>query len=166
MFNEQRKCGYPGLVKECQDICNELGIPDITEENDVKKAKWKAVIKRAVEKKNESELKEKIKDYDKLVSMKQENFEQKEYLTQMSLKDSRLMFRVRTKTIKCKMNQSSSRFNKQTLWQCSGCGCIDTQSHILHCAAFQHLREGKSIENDQDLVDYFTQVLKIREDWD
>ena len=64
------------------------------------------------------------------------------------------------------MNQSSSRFNKQTLWQCSGCGCVDTQSHILHCAAFQHLREGKSIENDQDLVDYFTQVLKIREDWD
>ena len=168
VFNEQRKYGYPGLVTETQKICQSLGIPDITDEKkrDMKKRQWKEKIKKVVEKKNETELKDKIKDLEKLVIMKDESYEQKSYLAQMSLKDARMMFRIRTRTIKCKMNQSSSRTNKEALWQCSGCGCIDTQSHIIHCSAYQNLREGKSINNDDDLVEYFTQVMKIRDEMD
>ena len=64
------------------------------------------------------------------------------------------------------MNQSSDRKNKETLWKCDGCGNIDSQKHILWCPAFRDLREGKSMDSDTDIIDYFRKVLKIREKLD
>ena len=66
--------------------------------------------------------------------------------------------------IKCAMNQSSDAGNKTALWKCKACGYVDTQTHILHCPRFTDLRESKSLESDHDLVEYFSKVLKIRED--
>ena len=61
------------------------------------------------------------------------------------------------------MNQQSDKENAKNLWKCTECGHIDTQSHILWCPYFSTLREGRSIENDADLVSYFREVFKIRE---
>ena len=80
------------------------------------------------------------------------------------MNEARTLFRVRTKMIKCKMNQSSDRFNRSSLWKCEDCGYVDTQAHILNCPAYQELREGKSLNCDADLVTYFSDVLKLRED--
>ena len=82
----------------------------------------------------------------------------------MDLFKARTFFRIRTKMIKCAMNQSSDAGNRAALWKCKACGYVDTQTHILHCPRFIDLREGKSLESDQDLVEYFSKVLKIRED--
>jgi hypothetical protein len=38
-----------------------------------------------------------------------------------------------------------------------------TYQHIW-CPYFANLREGKSLENDEDLVPYFRKVFRIRED--
>ena len=62
------------------------------------------------------------------------------------------------------MNQQSDRENTKNLWKCTECGNVDTQSHNLWCPYFSTLREGKSIESDDDLVQYFREVFKIRED--
>ena len=43
-------------------------------------------------------------------------------------------------------------------------GPYDSQSHIVWYPFFADLREDKSLESDKDLVEYFIQVLKIRED--
>ena len=40
---------------------------------------------------------------------------------------------------------------------------VDSQSHLMFCPAFQDLREGKSLESDEDVVDYVRKVLTIRE---
>ena len=40
---------------------------------------------------------------------------------------------------------------------------IETQDHILWCPAYHELREGKSLESDKDLIEYFGKVMKIRE---
>ena len=53
--------------------------------------------------------------------------------------------------------------NRSSLWKCEDCGYVDTQSHIIHCPAYQGLREGKSLNSDDDLVAYFSEVLKLRE---
>ena len=106
----------------------------------------------------------KIEQMQKLEKIKEESYGQKAYLTELQLNDARLLFRIRTKNINCKMNQSSSHSNKASLWKCDGCGYIDTQSHILYCPSYQHLREGKSMDSDKDLVAYFRDVLKERED--
>ena len=49
-------------------------------------------------------------------------------------------------------------------WQCDSCEkSIDTQSHVLWCPAYQNLREGKSLDSDDDLIEYITKVMVIRE---
>ena len=109
-------------------------MPDITKyrKAELSKGQWKKKIRKATEDKNEKELKEKIRHLDKLHEMKEESYVQKAYLTELNLEDARMMFRIRTRSIKCKMNHSSSYANKASLWQCPGCGYIDTQSHILY----------------------------------
>ena len=56
--------------------------------------------------------------------------------------------------------------NKESLWQCTGCGNIDSQAHILWCPAYKELREGKSMESDEDVVEYIQKVLDIRDKLD
>ena len=73
-----------------------------------------------------------------------------------------------------KMNfPSDEEFTKQ-LWACSGCdsvggegiGSRDTQQHIMVCPGYAELREGIDLENDRDLVKYFSKVIKQRQDDD
>ena len=116
-----------------------------------------------MKKQNKKELEEKIKELEKLEVMKDEAYERKTYLSDLNMNDARVLFRIRTRTIKCKMNQSCSQATKASLWKCQGCGKIDTQIHILYCPSYKHLRDGKSLYNDQDLVNYFREVLKLRD---
>ena len=98
-----------------------------------------------------------------LEEMKDESFMQSEYLSNLSLEQARIMFRVRTRMIKCKWNHKSSKLNKATLWKCEECGNIDSQSHILNCPAYQDLRAGKDLKSDIDVANYFKEVLKLRD---
>ena len=165
MYEEQLKNGYPGLVREAQELCEKMGIPDITKERikDPSKAQLKSRIKEAVEKNNGKELKGDMERYEKLEVMKKEDYEQKDYLSNLSLEQARTLFRVRTRTIPCKFNQSSDRGNRESLWQCRACGYVETQTHIMHCPAYKDLREGKSLDSDEDIAEYFGKVLKLRE---
>ena len=95
--------------------------------------------------------------------LKEESYGQKDYLDQLTLSEARTLFRVRTRMIKCKMNQSGDRKNKASLWKCGECGYIDSQSHIIHCPAYQDIREGKDLNSDVDVANYFKEVLRIRE---
>ena len=61
------------------------------------------------------------------------------------------------------MNQASDRKNKETLWKCKACGYIESQSHLLHCPAYQDLQIGKSLESDKGVAIYFKQVLEMRD---
>ena len=62
-----------------------------------------------------------------------------------------------------KMNRKSDQKYSDEMWKCDFCLSLDTQSHIIWCPAFASLREGKNLQNDMDLVTYFTAVMKIRE---
>ena len=139
VFDEQLENGYPGLAQEAQDLCRKLRIQDLTRyrKEDPTKNQWKQRISEVVKERNEKELKEEIRSKSKLDSMREESYEQKAYLNDLGLNEARMFFRIRTRSIKCKMNQPSSPANKAALWQCSGCSQIDTQSHILYCVAYQ-----------------------------
>ena len=103
--------------------------------------------------------------YTKLEDMKNESYGTKSYLREMSMQNARMMLRIRRKMVQCKMNFSSKRSNIETAWKCDSCmsEAIDTQSHILYCEAYKPLREGKSLESDKDLVQYFRRVIEIRD---
>ena len=59
--------------------------------------------------------------------------------------------------------KNNKKFAKEQ-WKCDSCKRIDSQSHVLWCPFFAPLREGKDIQNDKDLVEYFQKVFKIREE--
>ena len=112
---------------------------------------------------DESEMKEKIYCLSKLEILKEEDFEMKSYLKEMNMLQARMNFRIRTCMTKCKMNYSSNPRNKEALWQCQSCESnIDTQQHIMWCPAYKDLREGKSMDSETDVVNYFIEVMKIR----
>ena len=43
-------------------------------------------------------------------------------------------------------------------------GFRDTQKHIICCPGYAVLRQDKDLNNDKDLVTYFQQVIKHRQD--
>ena len=86
--------------------------------------------------------------------MESETYEEKKYLTEMSMHDCRMNFELRSRMFKCKMNFLNDPKYKSEMWRCDSCAtCIDSQSHILYCPAYKMLREGKSLTSDQDIVD-------------
>ena len=41
-------------------------------------------------------------------------------------------------------------------------GSVETQSHIIYCQAYQHLRGDVDMESDKGLVKYYRDVMSIR----
>ena len=105
-----------------------------------------------------------METYSKLDEMRlEEKCELKKYFTYMTMEEARTHFRIRTNTISCKLNQSSDPKNSHSLWKCSACENVDSQSHILWCPAYSKLREGKSLESDIDIAQYYQKVMVIRD---
>ena len=166
VYMEQIKNNWPGLTKEVEDICECLEIVNITKTDDeITKYSWKKIVSKAVEKKNNKELKMKMEKYAKLDELKEETeCEIKPYLKNLTMKDARMQYRLRVNMFDCKMNYSSDIKNSATLWKCDSCMTnIDTQSHVLWCPAYAKLREGLSLDNDQDILKYYHEVMKIRD---
>ena len=86
------------------------------------------------------------------------------YTVNLQLAEARTMFRIRTLMMPSKLNMKNRKKFAESLWKCDQCRRMDSQSHILWCPFFAPLREGKNIEDDKDLVEYFDKVFKIRED--
>ena len=63
-----------------------------------------------------------------------------------------------------KINFPSDPSFRRDLWGCQHCDHIDTQSHILlFCPKYDNLRIMKNFDDDQDLVEFFQQVIDMRE---
>ena len=58
--------------------------------------------------------------------MTSEQFEEKQYLSEMTMHDARLLLRIRSKTNDMRMNQQSDKKNTMNLWKCSECANIIT----------------------------------------
>ena len=116
--------------------------------------------------KSELDVKKQFENYSKLkyLNTETETLKQQEYISNLSLKDARTKFRIRSHMINTKYNRKSDKAYAADMWRCDQCRSVDTQSHILWCPAFAPLREGKSLEDDKDLVCFFQEVMRIRND--
>ena len=153
--------GYPGLMREYKALCAEFDLPD---PHIVSKQTWKRQVKRAVIEDNKNHLLRLIRDkYEKLdyESLKAETFSTQRYLKNLNVNDARLKFKIRCKMVKTiALNFSSDTKFISRLWQCAHCEKIDSQIHILSCVSYKHLREGKNLYSDRDLVAYFREKLE------
>lgn len=164
-YHLQVKYNFPGLVKECRTLIKTYSLPNIIDENlNFPKQKWKQLVKKAVRSKSERDIKIECSKYSKLEYLNTETEELKvqDYITVLSLRKARTKFRIRSRMIDVKMNKKSDKKYANELWRCDFCQSIDSQAHIVWCPAFAPLREGKNLHDDEDLVEYFENVMKIR----
>ena len=113
-----------------------FNLPNIVDDGiSVTQYQWKTMVRKAIHAKYEDSLKNIIQKSIKLKNgpMLKENFEEQKYMKDMSMNDARTLFGIRSKTTQVKMNQRSDKENSRSLWKCSECGNVDSQSHILWC---------------------------------
>ena len=167
VYELQKEYGHPGLVSECRKLISKYDLPDIIEGVSVSsKLQWKNIVKNKIREYSEEKLKNEFGDYSKLKGgpLMEDGLKVQPYIQNLKLSEARTMFRIRTLMMPAKMNMKNNRKFAEQLWKCDQCQRMDAQSHILWCPFFAPLREGKNIEDDKDLVDYFQKVFKIRED--
>ena len=162
--NLAMKAGHPGLMREYKELCSLYNLPCA---RNTSKQRWKKLAKTEIMDANKKHLLELIKsnykklDYHTLVK---EKFEAKGYLKELRLSHARLRFRIRTKMVEnVAFNFSSDPKHVERLWKCTHCDNIDSQSHILICDSYKHLREGKDLASNYDLVAYFRDVISLRD---
>ena len=173
IFEVQRRMNLPGLVKETERFLARENIVDVTK---CSKQQWKTRIRNLMKQKNEEEILNNMKKYKKLnfADFKDENCNEKDYLSSMFLTQARLNFKLRAKmTPTVQMNFMNDPKFAHNLWTCVGCKSdsssedgtrmMDSQSHILRCSGYEDLRIDKNLSNEKDLVDYFSLVIKRRQ---
>ena len=124
------------------------------------------MLKRAILRENEKELKEDMKKFKKLKESEliNERFGIKKYIIELRTNDGRALFKHRCKMTRyVKMNYKNEPNYSRSLWKCENCAKIDSESHILWCTEYSELREGKNLKENKDLAKYLQKVLKLRE---
>ena len=167
IFDMQAKYSFPGLVTECREYIKTYKLPNIIDSKlNLSKFQWKNCIKAGMTENSEKSIKKEFSKYSKLINknLEEESLQIKEYVKSMKLRDVRMLFRLRSGMVNAKMNRKNDKKYSMDLWRCDDCRSMDSQSHIIWCPAYAELREGKDLKCDQDLVKYYQQVMKIREE--
>ena len=124
--------GWPGLGKELQDICKEIGLPDAT---DVKVNMAKEDVKEAIAVHHLMHIKKEMKGK-KLEAMSRTDMRQRRDYTQYGVEECRMAFRLETFQFDCRVNMPT-RYGR-----------------VLVCRAYspqQHLRrQEKEPEKEQE----------------
>ena len=164
IYLQQLKYGWTGPVKEGKEICQELGIPDVTVVQATKQ-EFKVMVREACRLKDEKELKENILHKEKLQLLKEEDCKIKCFIEKMTLSEARILFQHRTNMTKNAGNYKGWGKYQGEGAKCKFCLKFDSSSHIMRCEAFAHLRGPEVfLDNDVHLVQYIRQALQLREE--
>ena len=178
VFQVQEELNLPGLLHDCQEFLVKRGI---TKLSSYSKAQWKTFVKAEIFELNKFDIVQKMKGYKK-VSYEEhlhEPYKLQPYLKTLNIADARLRFKLKTHMAPSIMMNfpSDVEFSKQ-FWTCTGCGNgndkaevqiggrRDTQTHIMICPGYVELRKDKNLDEDRDLVRYFSEVIRKRLDTD
>ena len=154
----------PGLKCEAEIFIADLGLPNCLASK-IQKNSWNVLVKKAVSKANEEELREKMESYKKVnkEALQNEKFGSKDYLSNLSLSKARTLFKHKyAMTEKVKMNFKGNASYAKELWKCSHCNNQDSESHLLWCTKYEDMRKDLNLGNDSDLCNYLQKVFKSR----
>ena len=160
IWKEQRSNNWPGLSKEVSDICNELNILDINDQ-DIPEG----VLKRAVFDHHLEEIKEKVSNSKKMMKHKEDNFQEvQDYMLDKNVEKSRMSFRIRCEMVpevKGNFKDKHRRKGGEDALICNDCSNneIQTQSHCIVCPKWDCIRSGLEMNKLDDLVIFFQRLL-------
>ena len=152
-------------MREAQDICQKIGISDITQE-DVSKEE----LEDALEIYNLKTTKEEMGDKQKYKEMKHEDIRKpQKFLQEMNLEECSVAMRVKCYMVDCPGNMRAKYKGREICLKCKlkpefqGPGMRETQEHLELCSGYSELRVGRDLSNFTDKVAYFMDVIKERE---
>ena len=152
------------MTKEVQGFMEELELPSCLEVA-FTKSKWKNLVKKAIKKANESEIRKSIEPYKKMkhLSIENETFECKQYLSTLPLEKARTLFKHKFKTTEnVKINYKNDAGFANYMWKCSSCSNQDIESHLLWCPGYADMINGLNLNEDADLCSYLQIIFSVR----
>ena len=169
VMEQQLEAGWPGLSKEVEAICQEVGLPNVLEEH-----VGKEEIKEEIFYHHLRDLKNQMKQFEKLDDISNDDIRKAQpYMKDFCLETCRMAFRLRTHQFRCRVNMP--KLFGGVLW-CHSCSSgpedgpgggpapLESQSHLERCVAYSHLREGKEVElNYKDKCKYFIELSLERQ---
>ena len=152
------------MAKEASVICDALEVESV-HDTDMTKNGFKKILKESCLERDEKEMREKMASMSKCEAIRRDEFKIQDYMKSNSLGDIREIFRIKTR-----MNHLQGNFSRDPKYRgeagmvCVGCGSIkETNSHVTECDVYADLLVGKDLSDDRDLVKFFRDVMKRRE---
>ena len=106
----------------------------------------------------------------KMKVMRKNDCSLKDYVKTGTLHSVRKTWEVRSYMLRVAGNYPGHKRYLATGWQCQAClGQVrEDQDHLSSCSGYSDLRQGKDLDSDKDLVDFYTRVMARREKegWD
>ena len=168
VYEEQKEQRWPGLVKETENICKEIGVANVNEDNIWKlntKEYRKLVIKKCKEK-DEIVLRKMAENKTKCTKIMSEPYGKKSYMSENRLHIVRQMFCTRVQMQPFAANyRHDARFLK-TNFLCKCSKSEESESHLTsgNCEAYGDLKEKHGdLDDDRKLTEFFTAVLERRD---
>ena len=168
MYREQRANAWPGLAQETQSICEQLEVESVhTTGLDVQA--YRKLVTKACHRLNELRLREKAGLTTKAKRIETEIYMKKEYFQKKKIENVRIQFRARYGLLPFAGNYGNDRKFSHTEWLCSCREEREEEAHLLagNCRIYGDLRRKYGdMEDDEDLVSFFNEVLERREEID
>ena len=102
-LQQEMATGLNGLAYECNDICNEIDKPEVTNNNVLSKRQIKSIIQEAITEQNNNNMLSFRKVADRVSDDSSDN----NYLDRMGLTHSRILIRYRARAINTVILKSS-----------------------------------------------------------
>ena len=163
IYREQVSKDWPGLAKECKEICEELKIENINTTS-ISKSQYKRLIQGAIKSRDEMLLREQAGDKVKCKEIMKEKYGRKAYIDANKIEDVRFRFKSRVGLLPFAGNFSKDKKYAKTNWLCR-CGEKENESHIKDgtCPIYSDICQNYAdLDNDEDLVEFFSAVLERR----
>ena len=153
--------GTEGLGHECKVIAKTIGLPDLM---DKFATTSKGDIGKAIKQHSERTTKEEVEASRKVGDRATENPSDREYLTCMTLPDSRIWMRVRARSIKgVKVNTKRSHANLSCRF------CVDnvdeSQEHLEVCRGGEFERRNLKMSKRKSKVTFWRRMTTKMNDW-
>ena len=153
---------------QTQSICEKLNLESVhTTGLDVQS--YRKAVTEACNKLNEQRLRKQAEGKTKTKRIETEVYGKKEYLAKKKIENVRIQFRARYGMLPFAGNYGHDRKFAHSEWLCSCREQREEESHLLEgsCTVYGDIRERYGdLEDDDDLVDFFNEILARREELD
>ena len=155
-LQQEMATGLNGLAHECNNICNEIDIPEVTNNNVLSKRQIKSQIQEAITEQNKNNM----QSFRKVSDRMSDDPLGTNYLDRMGLTHSRIWIRYRARAIK------GIKANHKRSWKsdlkCRFCddNILETQEHLEECRGLSWERRNLRMDTEGGKINFFKRLEK------